>query len=695
MKKIFYFLIFLSLISGCSDEKKEDIYPDFEQKDDDADIFIPADKENPVPDSDSDNTGDEEEDTDIVDENDESEGEQIPDWEPDICTPNPCVMENSDGICTPFNDTFKCGCVENYYWVNGNCAQNPCLDNPCNTVENSTGECLIDGKGYFCVCSENYFWEKDSCKPIPGIIFVKADALGKNDGTSWVDAFTDLTDALESAGEPSSTQWIWVAKGIYKPKKKMNDYECGGSRCNNFAMRNNVSIICGFSGVESKIEERDFTKNETIFTGDLDEDGSLNENDSYHVFFNFNIDETSVIDGCIIEGGNANFESSGEEHMKFGGGINNINEVAAIIRNVVFRNNYGFIGGAMANMNNSAPLIENCTFENNRSVRGGAIANSMSSPKIVSSTFFGNFTTFENTGFGGAIFNNEGSSPEIEDSLFENNTSVDGGAMVNLDMSHPTITGTVFKNNTASRSGGAISNGNKSDPDIVNCLFRNNISSMGGGAIEIYQESYPRIVNSRFLFNKVTDEGFFYGGGILVNSSSIDIINSLFAGNSANSGGAVAAQWAILNLVNSTVTLNTAKGYNSYGGGVYNTGTDGESYIINSIIYDNYSEKLDNDISNDLTLTEVSYSNIKGCFVYGSWNSSCGEDKEWNIDLDPMFNDIKSGDFSLSADSPCIDKGSNDPFETEGIAENVVKDLLGNDRIINQTVDMGAYENVR
>lgn len=700
MKKIFYFLILLSLISGCSDEKKEDIYPDYEQKsdDDDNDSFNPADKENPVPDSDSDNPVNEgEEDTDPVDENNESENEEIPDWENDICTPNPCVMENSDGICTPFKDSFKCGCLEDHYWINGTCAEDPCIDDPCDTVENSTGQCLVDGKGYLCVCSDNFYWDKDSCKPVPGIIFVKADAKGKNDGTSWVDAFTDLTDAVESAGEPSSTQWIWVAKGTYKPKKEMNAYECGGQQCVNFAMRNNVSIICGFSGTESKIGERDFTKNETVLSGDLDNDGTLSDGDSYHVFFNFNIDETSVIDGCIIEGGNADYGDSGikDVHMKFGGGINNYNEVTAIIRNVVFRNNYGFIGGGMANMNNSAPRIENCTFENNSSVRGGGIGNSMSSPKIVSSTFSGNFTVYENTGFGGAMFNNEGSSPEIEDSLFENNTSVDGGAMVNLDMSHPSITGTIFRNNTASRNGGAISNGYQSDPDIVNSLFIDNRSEMGGGAIEIYQESHPRIVNSKFLFNRVPEKDFSFGGAISVNTSSIDIINSLFAGNSANSGGAVTAQWTIMNIVNSTITLNTARGEYSYGGGVYSTGVDGETYIINSIIYDNYSDTSGNEISNDLTLTEVSYSNIKGCIAFGSWDNDCGDDKEWNIDLDPMFHDINLGDFSLSADSPCIDKGTNDPFETDGIAENVLKDLLGNDRIINQTADMGAYENVR
>jgi len=325
-------------------------------------------------------------------------------------------------------------------------------------------------------------------------------------------------------------------------------------------------------------------------------------------------------------------------------------------------------------------------------VRGGGMGNSMSSPRIISSKFKGNFTVFENTGFGGAIFNNDGSSPEIENSVFENNDSIDGGAIVNLESSHPVIVNSIFKNNTAARNGGAISNGYGSDPDIINSVFESNSSVNGGGAVEIYEGSYPRIVNSRFLFNDVSGDGFYYGGGVLVTSSSIDIINSLFVFNSANSGGRIASQWSIVNLVNGTVTLNFAKGEYSFGGGVYSTRNDGETYIVNSIVYDNYADNTDDNISNDLTLTEVSYSNISGCLKSGYWDNDCGEDKDWNIDLDPMFRDINAGDFSLSIDSPCIDAGSSAPFKTDGIAENIFADLLGNDRIMGEKIDMGAYE---
>ena len=46
------------------------------------------------------------------------------------------------------------------------------------------------------------------------IIFVKSDAGGSSDGTSWENAYTDLQSALDIA---SSGNEIWVAVGTYYP----------------------------------------------------------------------------------------------------------------------------------------------------------------------------------------------------------------------------------------------------------------------------------------------------------------------------------------------------------------------------------------------------------------------------------------------------------------------------------------------
>ena len=58
---------------------------------------------------------------------------------------------------------------------------------------------------------------------------------------------------------------------------------------------------------------------------------------------------------------------------------------------------------------------------------------------------------------------------------------------------------------------------------------------------------------------------------------------------------------------------------------------------------------------------------------------------KWEEDVDPMFVDIKNGDYALSAGSPCIDAGNN-------VYSTYDSDLNGGARIVNGTVDIGAYE---
>ena len=58
---------------------------------------------------------------------------------------------------------------------------------------------------------------------------------------------------------------------------------------------------------------------------------------------------------------------------------------------------------------------------------------------------------------------------------------------------------------------------------------------------------------------------------------------------------------------------------------------------------------------------------------------------KWEEDVDPMFADIKNGDYALAVDSPCIDAGNNAYSAYDC-------DLNGGARIVNGTVDIGAYE---
>ena len=72
------------------------------------------------------------------------------------------------------------------------------------------------------------------------VLYVKADAAGASDGTSWADAHTSLQDALARAKAGDA---IWVAAGQYTP---------GGPNERNatFQLKTGIELYGGFTGAE-------------------------------------------------------------------------------------------------------------------------------------------------------------------------------------------------------------------------------------------------------------------------------------------------------------------------------------------------------------------------------------------------------------------------------------------------------------
>jgi hypothetical protein len=68
------------------------------------------------------------------------------------------------------------------------------------------------------------------------------------------------------------------------------------------------------------------------------------------------------------------------------------------------------------------------------------------------------------------------------------------------------------------------------------------------------------------------------------------------------------------------------------------------------------------------------------------WNALYGDNGGHNLDEDPLFVDAEGGDLRLLAGSPAIDAGN------ESVSGLPATDILGNPRIIGETIDMGAYE---
>ncbi len=537
----------------------------------------------------------------------------------------------------------------------------------------------------------NEFCENPVC-PEDGVIRVKVAAGGC--GTSWDDAMGDLQDALALAAECAPVQ-IWVAAGTYKPGQESTD---------TFQIVEGVDLFGGFSGTETKLDQRDRSANETILSGDLQgDDGDLPDwetpcgwsqttGNSYHV-----VTGTSgaVLDGFTVTGGAAaNWE---QDDMKSGGagmlntdcdetlvisnctftkncsrkdgaGMLNDNSAPRIV-NCVFKDNDCNIegsfgrghGGGIANLNDSRPLVEDCVFSGNRAVTGGGMHNRNSRPEVIRCEFSENYAYWSGGGM-----SNESSPARISDCVFRDNSSSWGdgdlcqlgwwgGGAISNRASSPTIERCLFENNDG-ENGGAVSNGEGSMPVFSQCEFYSNLANCfldsAGGALT-FSSSSATITNCIFSDNQTntSEQGSrFYGGAIFIVDPSpvLEIVNSTFVENSAMEGGAIFC------------------GHQAEYQHIEPTCGNGLK-VVNSIFSNNDPDQI---VGDDVDIT---YSLVEG-----------GHPGEGNIEGDPLFVDVEARDFHLQTGSPCIDTGDTTAAPPA--------DFDGNLRVAE--ADIGAFEHI-
>ena len=344
-------------------------------------------------------------------------------------------------------------------------------------------------------------YEFQGNNPFTNAIYVKHNALGNNDGSTWANAYTDLQEGIDNH---CGSLPIWVTAGTYLPKDAPDGTTSTGlmDRNNAFHLASNMKIYGGFKGTETLFSERDWKANPTNLSGDFNGDDIVsgsgatlsitnNTENAYHIMITANLTSAAIIDGFQFKGGNANgvhparitYQSS-SILADAGGGLYNQSSNPRI-NHILFLRNYGQYGGGL--YNSGTAEITNSNFIENLAEQGGGLFNQNADSKISNCTFSGNSAT--NWGGGMVIWD---SSPAINNNTFVGNSagsSFGGGAILNYNESIPIITNNIFwenqKGGADNVAGADIANSNETPSPVVTYSLtqENSLYNTGTGII--------------------------------------------------------------------------------------------------------------------------------------------------------------------------------------------------------------------
>ena len=536
------------------------------------------------------------------------------------------------------------------------------------------------------------------------VLRVAPGGRGDKSGSSWENALDEAGFAAELRIAGPGTEF-WVAKGSYRPSLDP------AASTDAFVLRSGVSLYGGFAGAETAREDRNWTDNVTVLTGDLegndtkDSNGIVQPNgiqgtNSRNVVRGEGCDVSAILDGFSVTGGDASTRG-----YKKGGALYLIRSNPTI-RNCAFVGNQADDGAGVC-LEHSAALFEACVFSQNKTkgsygTSGGGMYNFKSTPRLVRCSFLKN-----QAHQGGGVFNTD-SRPIFEDCVFSENIAEKmGGGMYNGNTSNALLTRCRFIENkswTASwglSPGGGMYNASSS-PSVRDCLFEGNKSKGNGGGMYNLNSSRPVVTNCAFRENTAEN-----GGGICndKNNESIErtdlsalVTNCTFWGNAANKEGA-----GMFNLSgNVFVTHCTFWGHRSVDKPVFISKSSAVS-VFNCIFW---NEESGVEIEHRSVFQPGGKTRISHCVVRGGLASGDVESSDI-IDAEPGLNvPADNGGFTptcaLGAESPARDAGApRDQMEhlqslsLEAMRREVLaalrRDQRGFSRLDGKP-DVGAYE---
>jgi len=328
----------------------------------------------------------------------------------------------------------------------------------------------------------------------------QATGNDSRDGLSWMRSFETLQTALERA---QAGDEIWVAAGIYLPTWHPGfTYNGPGpmpsvERYKTFLIPKGVKLYGGFpaqTDMSTGMRDRDWERHQTILSGDLNMDDGYdfsNMGDNvYRVVTLVNADESTIIDGFTVTGGNTDYP--------------------VMLRQVSGSGIYATSGSSDAN---SSPTLRNLLIEGNVSSGGGAgfsnYADGNACP-VISNTIIRRNKSGE---YGGG-FANDGSkksAPILENVIISGNQAYIGGGMYCLSEAmetSPVLTNVLVSGNISKSDAGGIyltSYAGNIKPVLTNVTISGNKAGNIVGGLFCYAYtgiSVPKIRNTVILGNK-------------------------------------------------------------------------------------------------------------------------------------------------------------------------------------------------
>lgn len=435
------------------------------------------------------------------------------------------------------------------------------------------------------------------------IIRVTPEGAGRMDGSDWANAYGDFAAAYADAATYRGE--VWMKEGVYTLSETV-------------AVRANVTVRGGFTGVETSADEADPTAHPTIFTGDVNGDDFWQVNGSSPAAAN----RTPVIsDGKVNapnpDGADTYWAPGGNvtDNTKFGFSHADVNATNAVLSGLTIVS-FETTAFSSSTLGGSGVRLENCRFVANNGGHYGDDANSADYEKggvyVNGTAITFDHCTFEGNFWAVNVAATEPSTNVFADCAFVGNF---GGAKAatmrirtkmsavfercrffrncNNDEKHESATCIVFAGSACCRLSDCVFEGNRSRGNSHGMILCYGSAASAGGHL---------FERCRFLGNTSSVNGGYGASSAVFAGYSQDdsflVRDSYFAGNvqdTTTSGEAFhssvlssnGGNWTFLNCTFETNRLNVVK--DTAKGATFNC-LNGSCALVNCSVVDSELE---------------------------------------------------------------------------------------------------------